>query len=223
MAEEAALSYLEAAGFQGRVLSEEIGEKTFGGKDFPILVLDPIDGTTNAVRGIIPYSISVALSSGEHLSDIYCGVVMELPSMRTYKAVKSKGAFLEDRQIRLSHPPPLKYALVGMDMNVRGDRRKLEELMPLCLAVKHIRNMGSASLELCYVASGGLDLYIDNRGLLRTTDIAASYLILKEAGASVLCLDGSDLDSFLNLSERISLVAGNYNLCIEALSKLKRL
>ncbi|MGQ9759510.1 MAG: inositol monophosphatase family protein [Candidatus Methanomethylicaceae archaeon] len=223
IAEEAALSYLESIRFEGCVLSEEIGKKRFGSKELPILILDPIDGTTNAVRGIIPYSISAALSSGRKLSDIYCGMVMELPSKRTYKAVKGKGAYLDGRHIRLNHPPPLRYALIGMPMNVRGERRKLEELFSLCLAVKHIRNMGSASLELCYVASGGLDLYIDNRELLRITDIAASYLILKEARASVMRLDGSDLDSPLDLSERISLVAGHHNLCIEALSKLKTL
>lgn len=222
VAEEAALSFLRSVGFEGKLISEELGEKKFGDKDYPTLILDPIDGTTNAIRGIIPYSISAAISSGSKLSDICAGLVMELPSKRTFRALKGKGAYLNDRQILLPRPPHLRSALIGMDMNIRGDKKKLEEILPLLLEVKHIRNMGSAALELCYVASGALDLYIDNRGLLRITDIAASYIILKEAGASVMSLDGSELDCPLDLFERISLVAGNYNLCIEALSKLKR-
>lgn len=223
VAEEAAISYLTLAGFEGKLVSEELGEKQFGSKEYPILILDPIDGTTNAVRGIIPYSISAALSLGRNLKDIFAGIVMELPSGRVYKAVRGKGAYLDDRRIFVNNPPPLKNALIGIDVNVRRDNTKIAQILPLLLEVKHIRVMGTAALELCYVASGGLDLYVDNRGLLRVTDIAASYIILKEAGASLLRLDGSELDSPLSLSERVSLVAGNYNLCVEALSKLKRI
>ncbi|MGC8937117.1 MAG: inositol monophosphatase family protein [Candidatus Methanomethylicaceae archaeon] len=223
VAEEAAISFLRAAGFEGRLISEEIGEKRFGNKDYPILLLDPIDGTTNAVRGMIPYSISAALSSGEALSSVFASTVVELPSGRVYNAVKGGGAYLNGRRISINNPPPIRYAIIGVDINVRRDRTKIDQILPILSEVKNIRVMGTAALELCYVASGGLDLYIDNRGLLRVTDIAASYLILKEAGASILRLDGSELDAPLNLSERISLLAGHYNLCIEALSKIKRL
>ncbi|MCX8182227.1 MAG: hypothetical protein N3D12_03840 [Candidatus Methanomethyliaceae archaeon] len=222
VAEEAAISYLTSTGFEGKLISEELGEKQFGNKEDPILILDPIDGTTNAVRGIIPYSISAALSSGSNLKDIYAGIVMELPSGRIYKALRGGGAYLDDQKISINNTPALRHALIGIDVNVRRDKTKIEQVLPLLKEAKQIRVMGTAALELCYVASGGLDLYFDNRGLLRVTDIAASYIILKEAGASILRLDGSYLDSPLSLSERVSLVAGNYNLCIEALSKIKR-
>ncbi|MBC7112594.1 MAG: D-fructose 1,6-bisphosphatase [Candidatus Methanomethyliales bacterium] len=223
VAEEAAVSYLKLVAFEGRLISEELGERQFGNKEYPILILDPIDGTTNAVRGIIPYSISAALSYGSNLSDIFAGIVMELPTGRTYRAVRGEGAYLDDQKISVNRPAPLRHALIGIDVNVRRDRKKIEQILPLLMEAKHIRVMGTAALELCYVASGGLDLYVDNRNLLRITDIAASYIILKEAGASILRLDGSELDSPLSLSERVSLVAGNYDLCIEALSKIKRL
>ena len=223
VAEEAAISYLRLVGFEGQLISEEIGEKQFGNKEYPVLILDPIDGTTNAVKGIIPYSISAALSSGRSLKDIFAGIVVEIPSGRVFKAVKGMGACLDDKRISLKNPPPLRHALIGIDVNVRRDKTKIEQILPLLLEVKHIRVMGTAALELCYVASGSLDLYVDNRELLRVTDIAAPYIILKEAGASVLSIDGSDLDIPISLSERVSLVAGNYNLCIEALSKIKRI
>ncbi|MEM2128252.1 MAG: inositol monophosphatase family protein [Candidatus Methanomethyliaceae archaeon] len=222
VAEEAAISYLTEVGFEGKLISEELGEKCFGGKEFPILILDPIDGTTNAVRGIVPYSISVALSSGHTLSNVFAGMVVEMPSGRIYRAQKGEGAYLNNQRIFIKRPPSIRQALIGIDVNVRRDKTKIEQILPIIVEAKHIRVMGTAALELCYVASGGLDLYIDNRGLLRVTDIAASYIILREAGASVLRLDGMDLDSPLTLSERVSLLAGNYNLCMEALSKIKR-
>lgn len=223
VAEEAAVSYLRLTGFEGKLISEELGEKRFGSKEYPVLILDPIDGTTNAVRGIIPYSISAALSHGRNLSDICAGIVVELPSRRVYEAIKGDGAYLNGRRIFTSKPSALRHALIGIDVNVRRDKTKIEQILPLILEAKLVRVMGTAALELCYVASGGFDLYIDNRGLLRVTDIAAPYIILKEAGASILRLDGTPLDSQLSLSERLSLVAGDYNLCIEALSKIKKL
>jgi len=222
VAEEAAISYLKSISFEGRLLSEELGEKRFGSADYPLLVLDPVDGTTNATRGISFYSVSVAASSGSLLSNVYAGMVMELPSGRLFTAKRGMGAYLDDRRIGVRQVSTLKEGLVGIDLNVQGDRQKMAEIMPLCLYAKHIRNMGSAALELCYVASGALDLYADNRGLLRVTDIAASYIILKEAGASVLDFEGAELECNLNLNERISLIAGAQNACREALSLLKR-
>lgn len=218
VAEEAAISYLESVGFKGRLLSEELGEKRFDADDFPLIVLDPIDGTTNAARGINFFSISAALSLGGQLSDLIAGTVMELPSGRLFTAEKLKGAFMDCKRIGVRAESSLRDGLIGVDLNVLGNRQKMYEILPLCLGVKHIRNMGSAALELCYVASGGLDLYADNRGLLRVTDIAAAYVILLEAGGSMLDLKGNTLDCELSLSERISLVAGSEANCREALS-----
>jgi myo-inositol-1(or 4)-monophosphatase len=222
VAEEAAISYLESIGFEGRLLSEEFGEKRFGSSDYPLLVLDPVDGTTNATRGISFYSISVAASSGPLLSNVYAGAVMELPSSRLFSGKRGTGAYLDDKKLGVKQVSTLKEGLVGVDLNVQGDKQKMAEIMPLCLYAKHIRNMGSAALELCYVASGALDLYADNRGLLRVTDIAASYIILKEAGGSILNMQGAELDCNLNLVERISLVAGAQNACREALSLIRK-
>jgi myo-inositol-1(or 4)-monophosphatase len=222
VAEEAAISYLMSIGFEGRLLSEEFGEKRFGPADYPLLILDPVDGTTNATRGISFYSISIAALSGPLLSNVYAGVVMELPSGRLFTGKSGIGAHLNDKRIGVKQVFTLKEGLVGIDLNVQGDEQKMAKIMPLCLYAKHVRNMGSAALELCYVASGALDLYADNRGLLRVTDIAASYIILKEAGASILNMQGAELDCNLNLVERVSLIAGAQNACMEALSVIKR-
>ncbi|MCQ5340485.1 MAG: D-fructose 1,6-bisphosphatase [Candidatus Methanomethylicota archaeon] len=222
VAEEATISYLEKIGYEGRIISEEIGEKRFGNKDYPIIILDPIDGTTNAIRGMIPYSISVAISNGPMLSDIYAGVVLEIPSNRIFKAEKNKGAYLNEKRIHVSNITSLRNAIIGIDMKARGKNYCIKEVLPLIFSVKQIRILGSAALELCYVASGALDLYIDNRELLRITDIAAPYIIIKEAGGKILKIDGSELDCSIDLKERISLIAGNNEVCKEVLSKIRR-
>lgn len=221
-AEAAAVAHLEGAGFRGRLVSEELGERRFGADDYPLVVLDPIDGTTNATRGISFYSISVAIADGPMLSDVYAGAVLELPSGRLFTAERGRGALLDGRRIRVNGASPLGSALIGVDLNVMGNREKFMEMAALCVAAKHVRNMGSAAIELSYVASGALDLYADNRGKLRVTDIAAALLILKEAGGTVLDLSGKALDCPLDLKQRVSLVAGHSGACAEALSVIRK-
>lgn len=243
VAEEAAVSYLLQEGFRGVLLSEELGAKRFAQGDqkraetrrgsappsggaIPrerslrggaSLVLDPIDGTTNAVSGISFYSISAALADGPRLSDVFAGMVMEIPSGRVFYAERGSGSTLDGKGIRVQELPSPDLPL-GIDINVKGDRPKLERMLNVLLSAKHVRCMGSAALELCYVASGGLSLYFDCRDMLRVTDVAAAAIIVREAGGSVLDLSGSDLDCKLDLGERISLVAGSRKSCEGALA-----
>lgn len=218
--EKAVVSHLESMEFKGRLISEEMGEKIFGNEEYPLIILDPIDGTTNAIRGIIPYAISIAISNGPNLSDIYAGTVMEIPSERLFKAKKGEGAYLNGKRIYVGGVESIKKAIIGIDMKTRGKLTK--SIFPILFEAKLIRIMGSAALELCYVASGALDLYVDIRGLLRATDIAAAYIILKEAGAEVLNRDGLELNCPIDLNRRISIIAGNKRLCEEAISLIRR-
>lgn len=222
VAEDAAVSYLLSAGFGGSILSEELGLKRLGSMDYPLVVLDPVDGTTNATRGISLYSISAALAQGPRLSDVKSAAVMEIPSGRIFCAEEGAGAFLDGVPIRANAHVELSKSLAGLDFNVRGNRQKVYEALPVILSVKHIRNLGSAALGLCYTATGALDFYLDNRRLLRVTDIAASVLILREAGAKVLDLEGNDLDCPLDLAERVGLVAGCEKVCREVISLIRR-
>ncbi|MBC7120479.1 MAG: D-fructose 1,6-bisphosphatase [Candidatus Methanosuratus sp.] len=222
VAEDAAVLYLESSGFRGGLLSEELGFRQFGGEDYPLVVLDPVDGTTNATRGIALYSFSIALARGPRLSDVESAVVMEIPSRRIFWAERGAGAFLDGSPIMANHGTAISQSLAGVDFNVRGNPQKVYDVLPVLLSVKHIRNLGSAALGLCYTACDALDFYLDNRCLLRVTDIAASVLILREAGAKVLDLDGNDLDCSLNLKERVGLVAGAEKTCREALSMMRR-
>jgi myo-inositol-1(or 4)-monophosphatase len=71
----------------------------------------------------------------------------------------------------------------------------------------HIRHFGANALELCYFARGFMDAYIDIRGKIRSTDMAAGYLIAKEAGGKLYSIDGKELDSDLDVKTRLSFYA----------------
>jgi myo-inositol-1(or 4)-monophosphatase len=80
----------------------------------------------------------------------------------------------------------------------------VERLAPIIAEATHIRQFGANALEMCFVARGFLDAYIDLRGKIRPTDVAAGYLIAKEAGASIYSDDGSSLESDLDVKTRFS-------------------
>jgi myo-inositol-1(or 4)-monophosphatase len=80
-------------------------------------------------------------------------------------------------------------------------------LTGLIKKTKHIRHFGANALELCYVADGTTDAFIDIRGKLRTTDVAAAYLIVKEAGAKLTKPDGKPMDAKLDPRQKVEFIA----------------
>ena len=96
--------------------------------------------------------------------------------------------------------------LVGLNISLL-DSTMIMRLAPVISKAKHIRQLGAVALELCYLSCGILDAYIDFRSKVRPTDLAAGYLIAKEAGAKIFSADGTELDSELGLQKRLSLFA----------------
>lgn len=202
IAENAALSVLEADGRSMRVVSEELGEKIIGGKPEFTFVLDPIDGTFNAVNNIPFFCVPIAIG-GSDLSDIRYGYVRNLVNGDIYTAEKGKGAFLKGTRIHVS----ARYLLSELGVISYSHR-------PHAVAinnhnVRRVRVFGCAALELCYVASGIFDAFIDMRGMLRVTDIAAGKLIVEEAGGRVTDGKGRPLSTPLDVKQRVNMVASN--------------
>lgn len=81
------------------------------------------------------------------------------------------------------------------------------KLLPYITCMNHIRHYGANALELCYLARGFLDLFIDLRKKIRPTDMAASYLIVKESGGIILDLQGNSLDSEVYFTNRLSFIS----------------
>jgi myo-inositol-1(or 4)-monophosphatase len=202
VAENAALCVLKANGTSMRFVSEELGEKIIGDKPEFTFVLDPIDGTFNAVNNIPFFCVPIAIGNS-NLSDIRYGFVKNLVNGDIYSAEKGKGAFLNNKKIHVSDISELsKLSILSYS--------HCPHTMPISNhSVRRVRVFGCAGLELCYVASGIFDALIDMRGMLRVTDIAASKLIVEEAGGKITDSNGEPLETPLDVKERLNLIASN--------------
>jgi myo-inositol-1(or 4)-monophosphatase len=202
VAENAALSVLEADGRSMRLVSEELGEKVIGSKPEFTFVLDPIDGTFNAVNNIPFFCVPIAIGSSD-LSDIKYGYVRNLVNGDIYTAQKGKGAFLNNRRIHASSLSELSL------LSVISYSHRPHAVAINNHNVRRVRVFGCAALELCYIASGIFDAFFDMRSMLRVTDIAASKLIVEEAGGRVTDGKGKPLSTPLDVKQRVNMVASN--------------
>jgi myo-inositol-1(or 4)-monophosphatase len=193
VAEKAALDVLRGTNIPMVVLSEEAGTVTMGDNPEYICVLDPVDGTHNAVHGIPFYSISIGLGKYKEdatTEDIELGLVMNLETGDVFEAEKGKGATFNGSRIKTEDKR------LGDSTFCIYMRNDIERLSGLLRGVKRVRNMGSVALELCYIAKGDYHGLVDLRNLLKVIDIAAGKLILEEAGGictpetSILNLEG---------------------------------
>ena len=203
VAEAAVLRVLDYEDARLNVLSEEAGFIDRGGDT--TLILDPIDGTHNALRGVPAYSVSMGIGRSQ-LADIEEGLVRDLVSGATYYAAKGQGARLNGRPIRVhAYDPKDLLFSVYLGSNAHPDASRVARL------ARRVRSLGAASLDLCLVARGAADLYYMHSAVadtkLRAVDIAAGTLIVREAGGLVLDLTGRDLDLPLESKARTDLVA----------------
>jgi fructose-1,6-bisphosphatase/inositol monophosphatase family enzyme len=198
IAEDVALKLIKKSDIEVNILSEESGFLDFNGEY--TFVLDPIDGTRNAYRGIPFYSVSLGIGKSM-LSDIKYGIVKNIPTGDTFIAEKNNGSFLNNKRVGVPDLPSTD-VLSSLTLGKNFDD------LTLSLAEKdNVRSLGSTSLEMCMVAVGALDFYVVGREYLRVTDIAASALIVREAGGIVTNIRGEQLDMPLNLDERTSVIA----------------
>jgi len=132
--------------------------------------------------------------------------VINLFDGELYVAEKDKGARLDGKKITTSKASELKNSIVSIDVSSTPER--LNRVIPVMKTARRVRSLGAASLEICYVASGALDAYVDLRGKIRTLDFAAAMLILRESGGVFSLLD-TDEQMEIPLTElrRFSIVA----------------
>jgi fructose-1,6-bisphosphatase/inositol monophosphatase family enzyme len=198
VAENVALRILRKSSVKVNLLSEEKGFVDFGGKY--VFVLDPVDGTRNAYRGIPFYSVSLGIGTTA-IRDLEYGVVKNIPTGDVFIAEKQHGAFLNNNPIQVCEVPSvdlLSSISLGKNYMTRAGQLSRKG---------NVRSFGSASLEMCLVASGALDYYFVGKEVLRVVDIAASTLIVREAKGFVKTMSGKELDMGLNLVERTSVIA----------------
>ncbi len=160
-------------------------------------VADPIDGTVNYLYDIPQYAVSLA---AERAGQVVAGVVLAPSTGETFTALRGKGAWLDGASIQVSGVTDVGQALTGTGFHYRSDVRvhQAAELARLMPRIRDIRRLGSAALDLCFVACGRLDAYVE-RGL-RPWDRAAAQLIVQEAGGRVEGLDGNAPDELITVA-----------------------
>jgi len=220
VAERAFVEYMKQHNVRCTILSEESGVLDInGGGD--LIVLDPLDGTLNALRGIPMFTSSIAVASGGDFKDIYASVVMNLLTGDLYYAKKGEGAFLNGRRIHPSSINRLEDAIIDFPLNIMKVPWYLQMIAPVMRRTAHVRFLGSVSLSICLVASGALDGFVDLRGLLRIVDIAGATFIAKEAGCLLDDGKGEGFNPELSIKTRTSvIVACNRYLLEQILSLL---
>ena len=232
VAETAVLNTIKSNNISPVIIGEECGivnlNKSFSSSssssssssndnDNGFIIMDAVDGTTNAIRGI-PFSCcSLAFANEFKLSSVTDAVVIDLFTGDIYSASKQKGSFFNNKKINVRNEKDfssitsledLKSIDVLIGTNVSGvPPHILGEISKVISFSSHIRHFGANALELCYFARGFMDAYIDIRGKIRSTDMAAAYLIAKEAGGELYSTNGQELDSELGLKNKLSFYA----------------
>ena len=229
IAEEKLINILKNAPVLSYIVSEEIGELKLGKgtkrsitltrelrradlseEETPkfIFLIDPVDGTNNAIKEIPAFGISIAVADVNQgrlatLNDVQLGFVSNFANGNFFEAEKGKGCWLNNEEV---HPSDI---INISDMTLGGFTKSgTTEASQLVDNARRMRVLGSVVLELSYVASGRYDAFLDLRGS-RIIDIAASKLILEEAGCIITNKYGQKLNNNLSIYEKTIVVAAN--------------
>lgn len=204
IAEAQVFSSLEEEGLDWNVLSEEVGFVRRGGSR--LLVVDPVDGSHNALRGFPMSTVSLALGRSS-LGDVDVGVIHNLDNGVTHWAERGAGAFRDGHRLHTrTWEARSELFCVNLGRHSTARAAKLAE------KGRRVRSLGCASLELAMVAQGSADAYffendVEGRNL-RVTDIAAAYLLVRESGGGISDAARQPLESFpLSLDSRTSVFA----------------
>jgi len=221
VAEKALIEVLEEHKVSCTLVSEETGTRRIGlHPPESYVTTDPVDGTTNAVRGIPFMATAIAVSKAPYLADVETALVSDLFHNITYTAQRDRGAFRNGERIQPSQESSLEEAVVGVDFNTLRLGELVARLEEVLIRTRHLRHFGANALEICYVADGATDAFIDMRGKLRVTDIAASYLIILEAGGIMVTPEGTQLNVPLAATQRVAFIAAANKRIYEDIGKL---
>jgi myo-inositol-1(or 4)-monophosphatase len=222
IAEKTVLDYLKEINFDCIVLGEECGRVELSKQSKGFIIMDAIDGSANAVRGVPFFCSSLAFAKEDRLSSITDGVITDLSNGDMYWASKDRGAFLNKSRIKVHDKEPI-YKIIGI--NTSGATHELmNRLYPIFEQHNHIRHFGANALEMALFARGLLDIFIDLRDKIRVQDIAAGYVIVKEAGGILLDANLNLLDADLSYKTRISFIAAsNQKILDDIVSQIKKI
>ncbi len=184
-AERAVVAVLDAAGIDFALVSEELGHRAAGTEGAITVVLDPIDGSINAKRGIPFFSLSLAVAEGPTMADVVFGYVHDFGSGEEWSAVRGEGATLNGTPLDGTLP---KATIELLGLEATKTVLVAEHAPALTGLAERLRIMGSLALSLCHLAAGRVDAVASLRPA-RSVDIAAAQLLVRERGLAVELFD----------------------------------
>jgi myo-inositol-1(or 4)-monophosphatase len=180
-AEEAVVARLARVVEDFTLVSEELGEASYGAGGPWRVVLDPIDGSLNAKRGIRFFSLSVAIADGPAMADVVFGYVYDFGTGEEWTARRGAGAFLDGERLGAVRPKD-EIEILSFEATTTAE---VSERAAAVVGVAHrLRIMGSLALSLCHLAAGRVDGVCSLKPA-RSVDIAAGQLLVRECGLAI--------------------------------------
>ncbi|MEM3561785.1 MAG: inositol monophosphatase family protein [Candidatus Jordarchaeaceae archaeon] len=198
-------------------LAEEAGVVEEG--DDVYVIIDPVDGSTNISRGIGLGAIAIAVAPSPYFEEVEIAIVKDIISGKTYHALRGRGAYLDGVKVSPSRIMELSEAVVGIDLDF-PNKSDLDRVIPLLREAKKIRKIGSNSLELSYVSSGGYEAFLDLRSVLSPENFAPAKLIIEEAGGIISDDKGNSIEGKIDLTKKQNLVAAGNNILHQKILRL---
>ena len=213
-AERAILARFE--GLDATIVSEEVGQR---GAGRTCVVIDPIDGSLNAKRGIPFFSLSIAVADGETMDDVAFAFVFDFGSKEEWTARRGEGVFLNGEPLGPQRPKE-RIELLAFEATLT--REVAEKAAAFNGIAYRFRIMGSLALSLCHLAAGRLDAVCSLKPY-RSVDVAAGQLLVRERGLAIANVDGGSrfTDAPLDLVPRSRLAAaGTGDVCRQVVGAL---
>jgi myo-inositol-1(or 4)-monophosphatase len=203
-AEAAIVGRLEALTEGFTLVSEELGERAFGSGGPWRVVVDPIDGSVNAKRGIPFFSVSLAVADGPAMKDVVFGYVYDFGTGEEWTAERGAGACLDGRSLGDQRPKDGVEILAFEGTTSASITATVAAVAPLA---QRLRVMGSLALSLCQLAAGRVDAVCSLKEA-RSVDIAAAQLLVRERGLAIELPDAPPfVEAPLDLGQRSRVVA----------------
>lgn len=203
-AEQVVVARLEALGVDATLVSEELGVRMLGAGGPLHVVVDPIDGSVNAKRGIPFFSFSLAVAEGPTMSDVVFGYVYDFGSGEEWTAERGVGAFLNGEPLGPLGPKDTVEILSFEGTTTSAIAARIDDVIGVA---GRLRVMGSLALSLCHLAAGRVDAVCSLKPA-RSVDIAAAQLLVTERGLAIELFDDPPFAAGpLDLEQRSRVVA----------------
>ncbi|GAB4537139.1 MAG: inorganic polyphosphate/ATP-NAD kinase (Poly(P)/ATP NAD kinase) [Thermodesulfovibrionia bacterium] len=199
------------------IISEEYGLKDIKGGGIRVLI-DPIDGSKNALSGIPIFSTSISVLEGDSIKDTSMGYIINLMNGDEYWAIRDNGSFLNGRPIKTQQTD--EFHVIAYE--ARTPRIDIPRILPLLSLSHRARCFGSTALDMAFLSQGAIDIFVTPTPS-RSFDFSAGYLLINEAGGTVTDLNGNGIEDIkIGVERAIPILASAnerlHKKAIEALS-----